>query len=196
MEIERFIALDVETANRQRDSLCQIGFVEFENGVEVQSWSTLVNPECEFEDMNIHIHGIKPADVKDSPKIHLILDGLITATAGQFVVHHTDFDRQVIKACLAKHGKPKLKCNWVDSAIIVQRTWEKYQGSGYKLKQLAQDFNLPYKAHDAEADARTAGLVTILALIESKRTLTDWHKELNTWIPSDRQAEIMNRAKR
>ena len=36
----RFIALDVETANPDMSSICQIGIVHFEDGKPVETWSS------------------------------------------------------------------------------------------------------------------------------------------------------------
>jgi DNA polymerase-3 subunit epsilon len=52
----RFVALDVETANPDMSSICQIGIVHFEDGLVVDSWSTLVDPGDYFDGMNVSIH--------------------------------------------------------------------------------------------------------------------------------------------
>jgi len=62
-----FISIDVETANADLSSICQIGVVKFVGGVIVGKWGTLVNPEDEFDPMNIYIHGITEENVKDAP---------------------------------------------------------------------------------------------------------------------------------
>ena len=43
-----FVAIDVETANADLASICQIGIVAFENGSVKESWQSLVNPEDYF----------------------------------------------------------------------------------------------------------------------------------------------------
>lgn len=63
----KFVALDVETANPDMASICQIGIVHFEDGKVVDSWSSLVNPKDYFDDMNVSIHGIEERDVRDAP---------------------------------------------------------------------------------------------------------------------------------
>jgi len=40
-----FVAIDVETANSDMASICQIGIAKFENGILVEEWVSLVNPE-------------------------------------------------------------------------------------------------------------------------------------------------------
>ena len=40
----KFISLDVETANPDMSSICQVGIVHFEDGKPVETWSSLVDP--------------------------------------------------------------------------------------------------------------------------------------------------------
>ena len=59
-----FNAIDVETANHSRWSICQIGICSVINGEIGDQWETLVNPETDFIPFNVRIHGIQKADVK------------------------------------------------------------------------------------------------------------------------------------
>jgi len=40
-----FVAIDVETANADMASICQIGIATFENAVLKNEWKTYVDPE-------------------------------------------------------------------------------------------------------------------------------------------------------
>jgi DNA polymerase-3 subunit epsilon len=53
-----FVALDVETANSDFSSICQIGIARFDGDRLTEEWSTLVNPEDYFDPFNVSIHGI------------------------------------------------------------------------------------------------------------------------------------------
>jgi DNA polymerase-3 subunit epsilon len=44
----RFTAVDVETANEDLASICQIGLVEYEGTSLVREWKSYVDPEDEF----------------------------------------------------------------------------------------------------------------------------------------------------
>ena len=44
-----FNSIDVETANADRASICQIGIVHVRNGEIEDQWQTLINPEDWFE---------------------------------------------------------------------------------------------------------------------------------------------------
>ena len=71
-----FNAIDVETANADRASICQIGIVRAQNGEIAEHWQTLVNPEEWFDPWNSSIHGIDEEDVTGSPTIPEIYDDL------------------------------------------------------------------------------------------------------------------------
>ena len=53
-----FLAVDFETANWDLASICQVGTALYRDGEMVQSWGSLVNPEDEFDPVNVSIHGI------------------------------------------------------------------------------------------------------------------------------------------
>ncbi|HFU4116970.1 TPA: hypothetical protein ACGO7F_001461 [Streptococcus suis] len=48
-----YIGLDVETANEFRGSICSIGLVKFQDGIIVDSFYSLINPEERFDYINI-----------------------------------------------------------------------------------------------------------------------------------------------
>ena len=58
-----FNSIDVETANQNRWSICQIGMCSVRNGKILDQWETLVNPEADFKPKNMEIHGIQEHDV-------------------------------------------------------------------------------------------------------------------------------------
>ena len=51
--LERYTAVDVETPNRNNDSICSIGIVHMEYGAPVYRREFLVNPREHFDDYNI-----------------------------------------------------------------------------------------------------------------------------------------------
>ena len=61
-----FNSIDVETANADRASICQIGMVHVRDGQIEDRWQALVNPEDWFDPWNTSIHGISETDVRNS----------------------------------------------------------------------------------------------------------------------------------
>lgn len=62
-----FVALDFETANSKRTSICSVGMVKVIDNQITESFHTLVNPFDYFTETNITVHGIHPEDVQDAP---------------------------------------------------------------------------------------------------------------------------------
>ena len=59
-----FVSVDVETANWDKGSICQIGWSIVANGKITQSDSVLINPQSYFDPFNVEIHGITEEDVR------------------------------------------------------------------------------------------------------------------------------------
>jgi DNA polymerase III epsilon subunit-like protein len=53
-----FVAIDVETANSDIASICQIGLAKYNNSNLIDEASILVNPVDDFDEKNIAINGI------------------------------------------------------------------------------------------------------------------------------------------
>lgn len=65
------VAIDFETANAKRSSVCAVGIALVEGKEIVQRSSWLVRPpELDFDPYNIYIHGITEDDVRDKPEFN------------------------------------------------------------------------------------------------------------------------------
>lgn len=53
-----FTAIDVETANEDLSSICQIGIATVRDGAVLDVWTTLINPLGRFSPRHTAIHGI------------------------------------------------------------------------------------------------------------------------------------------
>ena len=161
-----FVALDVETANSDRGSICQIGLVRFERGREVASLSMLIDPEVPFNPMNTSIHGICADRVNGRPTWVDVHDTIEAWIGSQIVVSHSEFDRSALAQTCARYGKRLYVWIWVDSVVIAEKLWT----PPYKLIALAERFGIPLTHHDALSDARAAGLLMARALKETDRS--------------------------
>jgi DNA polymerase-3 subunit epsilon len=173
-----FIALDVETANPDYSSICQIGLAVFQDGHIIDSWVTLVNPETYFDEINVSIHGIDEEDVSDSPTITQIYPKIRDYIENQVVIHHMPFDRIALTRSFENYGLEKFPIKWIDSAKVVRRTWSKFERSGYGLQNVASEFNIQFKHHDALEDAMAAGEVVLRAIAETGITLDNWFQKV------------------
>ena len=96
-----YIVLDVETPNGKNDSICSIGVELIDDDKVTDEWYTLVDPEEEFESMNIAIHHITPGMVQGAPKFEEVWARVAPYAATRvFVAHNAEFDLTVLAKAL------------------------------------------------------------------------------------------------
>jgi DNA polymerase III subunit epsilon len=170
----RFVAIDVETANEDYSSICQIGLASFVDGKLASEWKTYVDPEGEFSAINVSIHGINEQTVRGAPTFEAITARLQEQLDGAIAVHHTFFDRAAIVSAAAKYGVRPPGCKWLDSARVARRIWPEVRRSGFGLGPLCEKIRYEYRAHDALEDAKAAGQVLLEAIRTSGTGLDEW----------------------
>lgn len=158
-----FIAIDVETANADLSSICQVGIAQFRDGKLTQSLSQLINPKSYFDSWNVLIHGIDRDDVVGSPTFIDFCADLSHHLEDQVVVTHSHFDRTALGKAFGKIGVNPPSCNWLDTAKVARRAWVEYAQRGYGLANLAKHIGHEFNHHDAEEDAIAAGAVLLAA---------------------------------
>jgi DNA polymerase III subunit epsilon len=132
----RFYALDVETANPDQSTICQIGVGIFEDGVLEDSWSSYIEPLDYFHLRFIDIHGITPKMVKRKPTFPKVYPFLRQIFVGSIVVHHSPFDRVTFRKAFDRYGLEPFEVQWLDSVQVARKTWNNLEG-GYNLANLA-----------------------------------------------------------
>jgi DNA polymerase-3 subunit epsilon len=172
--MNKFIAIDVETANPDYASICQIGLAVFEDGRVVETWETLVDPEDYFDGWNVSIHGIDRSAVRGAPKFPQALKAIEDKLGANIVVHHTPFDRLSFDRAFKKYKIDPPSIQWLDSARVARRVWTQFSQKGYNLANLAEYCGVQFDHHDACEDARAAGEVMCKALVESGKPIEDW----------------------
>lgn len=187
-----FVALDVETANADPKSICQIGVAVFRDGNLVDTWSSLINPQSHFDFMNSAIHGITKDDVQSAPIICQVKSKLDQIIGNNIVGIYSSFD----KVALEKNFS-QIDYNWLDITKVVRRTWEQVAYSGYGLANICRLNDIEIgKHHDALADAIAAGKVLMCALNAKQLKLEDCRslirRKISTLIASNAMAENHN----
>ena len=175
-----FNSIDVETANADRASICQIGIVHVRDGEIKDQWQTLVNPESCFDPLNISIHGIDANDVRSSPTLPEVRGELRSRLRGSVLVSHTSFDRVAFERAMSRYNLEQLQVAWLDSARIARHAWpESYGRGGYGLKNIAKDLNISFKHHDALEDARAAAEIVCRACASTETDIEDWLRRVD-----------------
>ncbi len=98
--MQDFAAIDFETANNERSSVCSVGIVIVRNGEIVDSFYSLIKPEPEYYNYWCsQVHGLSCKDTDESPvfpdvwkQIEPLIEGL------PLVAHNKAFDESCLKA--------------------------------------------------------------------------------------------------
>ena len=158
------MAIDVETANDDWGSICQIGVVRYTNGQAGASDSWLCTPPPgleRFDALNIGIHGITPDDIADAPAFGDVL-GDVVAAVGELpvVAHNAQFDMTAFSRACAAAGQPVP--HWTFGCSLALARAAKLGISNHRLPTVAAHFGVELtKHHDALSDARACGDIIV-----------------------------------
>jgi DNA polymerase-3 subunit epsilon len=160
----RFIALDVETANRNRGSISQIGLACVGMNGGMQTFATYVDPREDFAPFNTDLTGIDATTVRGAPTFAQAWTHLLPFLRGQLIIQHSGFDEKAINEAAEQAGLPVAKLIWADSVKIARKAWPEFRGNGgHGLAHLKEALGLSFHHHDAGEDARAAAEVVLLA---------------------------------
>jgi len=169
-----FVSIDVETANADLSSICQIGIACCSNGTLKREWVTYIDPEDYFSPINVGIHGIDESVVKDAPKLPKVIDQVYDYLDYRIAVCHTHFDRVAVSQATQKYALRAPQATWLDSARVARRTWSEFAYRGYGLHNICCHIGYDYRQHDALEDARAAAMVMMAAINHTGIDIEDW----------------------
>ncbi|MCV2893726.1 exonuclease domain-containing protein [Lentibacter sp. XHP0401] len=159
----RFFALDVETANYDRSSICQLGLACVREDNSIETWVTLVDPKTDrwvFSDL----HGITRDMVEGAPTIGAVITFLEDALTQRTIYQHSGFDRSAIRAACNELDRVEPDWHWQDSVSVARTAWPELKGNGgHGLASLKTHLGLRFEHHDAGEDARAAAQVVLFA---------------------------------
>lgn len=170
----KFVAIDVETANSDMASICQIGIACYSNGVLVDEWCSLINPEDYFDSINVSIHGINERDVVGAPVFSSVYHKIHALISNTICVSHTHFDRISMGKIIRKCELNPIETTWLDSAKVARRTWEECAWKGYGLSNVCKIIGFEFDHHNALEDAKACGAVLNAALEKKEFDLDGW----------------------
>ena len=145
--MKTFTAIDFETAQGYRWSICQVGLIRVENGIVIRELDILVQPPNNYYwDRFTDIHGISSKDTLKSPTFNDIWHQIEPYIKNQNVIAHNgfSFDFPVLSKTLEYYGLPSPEYNKFC-------TYKIYKSN---LADLCQEHKIPLNHHDALSDAR------------------------------------------
>ncbi len=152
----KYSFIDFETANSARESICAVGISVHENGVETDSFYSLVKPKpLELDRSCFDVHKIELCYLLKAPDFITVYSEIKKRLDGIVVAHNAAFDMNCFAAALNVNEIPYPDFFYLDT-LKIARTRYKHA----KLSDLTETYGVPYEnAHNALADARMLGKI-------------------------------------
>lgn len=158
-----FTAIDFETAQGYRWSICQVGIVRIEQGIITDEVNLLVKPPNNYYwERFTDIHGITPDDTLYAPNFSEIWSQIEPFIKNQSVVAHNgfSFDFSVLQKTLEYYGLE----------VPMYEKYCTYKIFKNNLASLCQQYAIPLNHHDALSDARACAKLFELYLEKANKS--------------------------
>ena len=145
-----FTAIDFETAQGKRYSICQVGLVRVENQIITAQLSILVQPPGNYYWNNfIDMHGITPEITANEPTFDAVWKQIEPFIKNQNVVAHNGFafDFQCLKQTLEYYALST-------PDFTGHCTYRSFRDN---LASLCKHYKIQLNHHDALSDAKACG---------------------------------------
>ncbi len=154
MSIQNYTVFDVETANRQRDSVCSIGIVRVENNEIVFKKEYLIDPECPFCTDNIAIHGILPSMVQNAPTFGQLWGKIEPFFTDCILVAHgaKGMDLGALAKSQLRYGIPAQPMQYVCTLELAKRLLSRAEYPSFRLNNLCEQLAVPLEHHHNALD--------------------------------------------
>lgn len=155
-----FIAIDFETANSNRTSICSMGVAIVENGKLIGTEHFLVKPTPNFYDgYNTQIHGIADIHTRDKNTFSQQWEGFKKYFNNKTIVaHNASFDCSVLRSTL---DSSKLQYPDLDYHCTYRLAQATLPLAGHKLSDVSRHFQIKLNHHNAESDAKASALIAL-----------------------------------
>lgn len=155
-----FTAIDFETANASRSSICSVGFAMVQNGKIVKTEHVLIKPVPNYYDgFNSHLHGIDDSHTRDKKTFKQLWEELKPYFHDQTIIaHNASFDCSVLRYTLDVARLPYPDLNYHCTYRLAEKALGLYS---HKLNVVSDHFNIKLKHHNAESDAQAAALIAL-----------------------------------
>lgn len=174
--MNHFLVIDVETANTNHGTICQIGIVECKAGSFINSWCTYLNPNTKFNDINISIHGITPEMVMEAPTFAEIYESFKSQITNMICCSYGHFDKSAIGKACEINRLDQLDIKWIDVLPLAREQINKNDVDNYSLSTISKYIGFDFKHHDALEDAKACAAIILEILKSTKISIEELYK--------------------
>lgn len=159
--MSKYVAIDFETANKDRASACSVGLVTVSKGKITSEDVFLIKPPSEdfsFTD----VHGLTWEDVENEQTFHELWPTIdkIISNADYLVAHNAPFDRGVLNKCCEVNS---IHIPEIPFVCTVQLSRKQWNINPTKLNNVCEVLDIELNHHEALSDARAAAKIVIKA---------------------------------
>jgi len=168
-----FAAIDFETANNERTSVCSVGVVIYRKGEKVDEFYSLIKPEPEYYNYWCsQVHGLTAKDTEDAPvfpKVWRQIEPLLELTQEEqaelgfptlpLVAHNKAFDESCLKAVFRCYQMDYPDYPFFCTLIASRRKWPE---GHHNLDIIAERCGFILENHHhALADAEACAMIAL-----------------------------------
>ncbi|MGN0443355.1 MAG: PolC-type DNA polymerase III [Acutalibacteraceae bacterium] len=151
---DSFVALDIETTglSAYKNEIIEFAAVKVENGVIVDTFSSLIKPDARIPYFITNLTGISNEDVANAPRIVDVLPKIRDFIGDSIVLgHNVTFDIGFLRANFDKYMALPFNNRYLDTMIISRRLFPEMPH--HRLCDLEKKFGLRNeRAHRALSD--------------------------------------------
>ncbi len=168
-----WVAIDFETASRERASACALGIAVIEGGVIAEERSWLIQPPGNyFEPMNTRIHGIDADMVWQEPEFDEAWAEIGPYLRGAVLLaHNAPFDIAVLRASLARYELAAPDAEYHCTVSMARKVWPRLPN--HQLPTVCGHCGIELCHHDAASDASACARIALRCRRESGATDLD-----------------------
>lgn len=152
--MKRILALDFETANPSRTSMCSVGYALIEDGKIIKNEEILIDPEEYFDSFNISIHGITPDMVEGELTFPDVWKKYIQPLISEdtiLIAHNAGFDMSVLRHTCDKYNMEYPNFKYLCTRILSKNNYQSL--NSYSLSTVVEHLGLEFEHHKASEDA-------------------------------------------
>lgn len=160
-----FAAIDFETANGERSSVCSVGIVVVRNGEIVDRYYSLIHPEPDYYSWFCQqVHGISDCDTCNAPNFPTVWAEIAPRIEGlPLVAHNARFDEGCLKAVFRVYQMDYPDYIFLDTLCASRRVFPDIEN--HQLHTVAAECGYDLtNHHHALADAEACAMIAIQIL--------------------------------
>lgn len=166
--MQNFAAIDFETANAQRSSICSVGVVVVYEGEIVRKLHRLIRPTPNYyyRYFTEQIHGIGYNDTCDEPVFPEVWEEVAPLVEGlPLVAHNAPFDEGVLRATYDVYGMEYPDYQFHCTLRAARRMFPRQLIGNHRLPTVCQYLGIDMgRHHDALADAEGCARIAMKIL--------------------------------